>query len=75
MSKEDLIEFDGVVMEMLPDSRFLVKLDNGHETLAYTAALAQWGSPALIATIDDATDSLRDLIGAVPRPTAAVRRP
>lgn len=37
-------------------------------TLAYTAALAQWGSPALIATIDDATDSLRDLIGAVPRP-------
>lgn len=37
MSKEDLIEFDGVVMEMLPDSRFLVKLDNGHETLAYTA--------------------------------------
>jgi hypothetical protein len=37
-------------------------------TLAYTAALAQWGSPALIATIDNATDSLRDLIGAVPRP-------
>ncbi len=37
MPKEDLIEFDGVVMEMLPDSRFLVKLDNGHETLAYTA--------------------------------------
>jgi translation initiation factor IF-1 len=37
MAKEDLIEFDGVVMEMLPDSRFLVKLDNGHETLAYTA--------------------------------------
>lgn len=36
MAKEDLIEFDGTVLEMLPDSRFLVKLDNGHETLAYT---------------------------------------
>ena len=37
MAKEDLIEFDGTVLEMLPDSRFLVKLDNGHQTLAYTA--------------------------------------
>ena len=37
MAKEDLIEFDGTVVEMLPDSRFLVRLDNGHDTLAYTA--------------------------------------
>jgi len=37
MPKEDLIEFEGVVLEMLPDSRFLVQLDNGHKTLAYTA--------------------------------------
>jgi translation initiation factor IF-1 len=37
VAKEDLIEFDGTVLEMLPDSRFLVKLDNGHQTLAYTA--------------------------------------
>jgi len=37
VAKEDLIEFDGVVVEMLPDSRFLVRLDNGHDTLAYTA--------------------------------------
>ena len=37
MPKEDLIEFEGVVAEMLPDSRFRVSLDNGHETLAYTA--------------------------------------
>jgi len=35
MAKEELIEFDGTVVEMLPDSRFRVKLDNGHETLAY----------------------------------------
>ena len=37
MSKEALIEFDGVVVEILPDSRFRVQLDNGHETLAYTS--------------------------------------
>ncbi len=37
MAKEDLIEFDGTVMEVLPDSRFRVKLDNGHETMAYVS--------------------------------------
>ena len=37
MAKEDLIEFDGVVIELLPDARFRVRLDNGHETLAYTS--------------------------------------
>ena len=37
MTKEALIEFDGVVMEVLPDSRFRVKLDNGHETMAYVS--------------------------------------
>lgn len=37
MPKEDLIEFEGIVVEMLPDSRFKVRLDNGHETLAYTS--------------------------------------
>lgn len=37
MPKEDLIEFEGTVMEVLPDSRFRVKLDNGHETMAYVS--------------------------------------
>ncbi len=37
MAKEDLIEFDGTVVEVLPDSRFRVKLDNGHETMAYVS--------------------------------------
>lgn len=37
MSKQSLIEFDGTVTEVLPDSRFRVKLDNGHEMLAYVA--------------------------------------
>ena len=37
MTKEDLLEFEGVVMELLPDARFRVRLDNGHETLAYSS--------------------------------------
>ena len=37
MAKEDLVEFDGIVMELLPDARFKVRLDNGHETLAYSS--------------------------------------
>lgn len=37
MSKEDLIEFSGVVMELLPNATFRVKLENGHIILAHTS--------------------------------------
>jgi translation initiation factor IF-1 len=37
MVKEDLIEVEGTILELLPDARFRVKLDNGHETLAYAS--------------------------------------
>ena len=37
MAKEDLIEAQGVVHEVLPDSRYRVKLDNGHVLVAYTS--------------------------------------
>ena len=37
LAKEDLIEFEGTVLELLPDARFRVRLDNGHETLAYSS--------------------------------------
>ena len=37
MAKEDLLEFEGMVTEVLPDGNFRVKLDNDHEVLAYTA--------------------------------------
>ncbi|MFX5918542.1 translation initiation factor IF-1, partial [Acinetobacter baumannii] len=30
MSKEDQIEFDGVVVDTLPNTMFRVKLENGH---------------------------------------------
>ncbi len=36
MAKEDLIEMQGVVMEVLPDTRFRVTLDNGHTLVAYS---------------------------------------
>jgi translation initiation factor IF-1 len=37
LAKEELIEMNGVVEEVLPDSRFRVMLDNGHQLVAYTA--------------------------------------
>ena len=37
MAKEELIEMRGRVEEVLPDSRYRVILDNGHQMVAYTA--------------------------------------
>ena len=37
MSKEDLIEFSGVVVELLPNATFRVKLENDHIILAHTS--------------------------------------
>ncbi len=35
MSKEDLIEVEGVIVEALPNAMFRVELDNGHKVLAH----------------------------------------
>ncbi len=37
MAKEEFIEFEGVITELLPEGRFRVRLDNDHTVLAYTA--------------------------------------
>ncbi len=37
MAKEGKIEMEGVVTEVLPDRNYRVRLDNGHEVLAYAA--------------------------------------
>ncbi|NJM34696.1 MAG: translation initiation factor IF-1 [Rhodomicrobium sp.] len=37
MAKEETLEFEGAVTDVLPDGRFRVQLDNGHEIIAYTA--------------------------------------
>jgi len=37
MAKEELIEFEGTVTEVLPDTRFRVALENGVEVIAYAS--------------------------------------
>jgi translation initiation factor IF-1 len=37
MAKEDMIQMEGLVHEVLPDTRFRVTLDNGHNIIAYMA--------------------------------------
>jgi translation initiation factor IF-1 len=37
MAKEDILEFPGVVKELLPNATFKVELDNGHELIATMA--------------------------------------
>lgn len=37
MSKEDNLEFKGTVVDLLPESRCMVELENGHKVLCYTA--------------------------------------
>jgi translation initiation factor IF-1 len=37
MAKEELIEMQGMVDEVLPDTRFRVTLENGHKLVAYTS--------------------------------------
>ena len=37
MAKEELIEMEGTVSEVLPDTRFVVKLANGMDVTAYAA--------------------------------------
>lgn len=37
MAKEELVEFEGLITELLPEGRFRVRLENDHEVLAYTA--------------------------------------
>ncbi len=35
MSKDDVIEIEGIVKEKLPNTMFLVELENGHQVLAH----------------------------------------
>ncbi len=37
MAKEEFLEFEGIITELLPEGRFRVQLDNDHIILAYTA--------------------------------------
>ena len=35
MSKEDVIEIEGIVVENIPNAMFKVELENGHQVLAH----------------------------------------
>lgn len=35
MSKQDVIELEGIVKEALPNAMFIVELENGHEVLGH----------------------------------------
>lgn len=35
MADKDVIEVEGIVIEALPNTNFKVKLENGHQVLAY----------------------------------------
>lgn len=37
MAKEDILEFAGTVVELLPNATFRVRLENDHEIVAHTA--------------------------------------
>ena len=37
MAKEEVLEFPGTVVELLPNATFRVKLENDHEIIAHTA--------------------------------------
>jgi len=37
LAKEETVEFEGEVVEALPNAMFRVQLDNGHEVLGYVA--------------------------------------
>lgn len=37
MAKEELLEFEGTVKEILPNAMFRVELDNGHAIIAHTS--------------------------------------
>jgi len=37
MAKEELLEFNGLVLELLPNAMFRIKLENGHEVLGHTS--------------------------------------
>jgi translation initiation factor IF-1 len=37
VAKEDVLTFEGIVTEILPDARYRVQLDNDHMVVVYTA--------------------------------------
>lgn len=86
MPKEELIEMHGKVDEVLPDMRYRVTLDNGHQLVAYTGGKMRKHSIRILAgdkvTLEmspyDLTKgriTFRHLENRPPRTGSPVRRP
>lgn len=84
MAKEDLIEMQGKVDEVLPDMRFRVTLENGHKLIAYTGGKMRKHSIKILAgdrvtlemspyDLDKGRITFRHLEARGPRPTAPRR--
>ncbi len=85
MAKEELLEMQGVVMEVLPDARYLVLLDNGHQLIAYTAGKMRKHSIRILAgdkvtlelspyDLSKGRINFRHLEGRTPAPARTPRR-
>ncbi len=85
MAKEELIEMNGKVSEVLPDSRFRVTLDNGHELVAYTGGKMRKNHIRIIAgdavslelspyDLTKGRITFRHIAGRGPAPSSAPRR-
>jgi len=85
MAKEELLEMQGVVMEVLPDARYLVLLDNGHQLVAYTAGKMRKHSIRILAgdkvtlelspyDLSKGRINFRHIEGRSPAPARAPRR-
>lgn len=86
MAKEEVLEFEGVVNDVLPDGRFRVQLDNGHEIIAYTAGRMKRNRIRTIAgdrvtvemtpyDLDKGRITFRHKTDSGPKPTGGGRRP
>lgn len=86
MAKEELLEFEGAVTDVLPDGRFRVTLDNGHEIVAYTAGRMKRNRIKTIAgdrvsvemtpyDLEKGRIVFRHKTGSAPPPGAGGRRP
>lgn len=61
------IEFDGTILERLAADRYRVRLDNGHEVVAYTQDDAQDGA------VDGAVDGAQNNAQGIPHPSQGDR--
>ena len=55
MAKEELLEFPGVVTELLPNATFRVKLENEHEIIAHTAGRMRKNRIRVLAAIGNSS--------------------